>query len=297
MMGILDGKTIVITGAGRGLGEAYAIHAAQAGANVVVNDIDAELAERTAENIRHYGGKAVANGSDVGNPDEAEAIVRTCLEEFGRIDGLVNNAALNYDAPPWEDDIERIRELFQVNVFGVINCGLAAIRAMRDNGTAGSIVNITSGAMMGQRKLATYAASKGAVASLTYSWALDLDDLGIRVNAVCPVAHTRMVWNSERSLRATPPERTPSKVAPVVLYLLSDRSHGITGQVIRCNGRQLHVVGQPYLKEPILERDSWDTASVERAFTEVFQTHLEPFGLEKRLPERLHGLLNPCRGE
>jgi NAD(P)-dependent dehydrogenase (short-subunit alcohol dehydrogenase family) len=295
MMGILDGKTIAITGAGRGLGEAYAVHAAQAGANVVVNDIDAERAEHTAENIRRYGGKAVANGFDVAKPDQAEAIVRSCLEEFGRIDGLVNNAGLNYESLPWEDEFDQMRQLVEVNVIGVFNCGVAAIRAMRDTGTAGSIVNIASGALMGQRKLAAYAASKGAVASLTYSWALDLDDLGIRVNAVCPVAHTRMVWKSERSLRATPPERTPSKVAPVVLYLLSDRAQGITGQLIRCNGRQLHVVGQPYLKQPILERDNWDTESVERAFTEVFQAHLEPFGLEKRMPERLHDLLNPGR--
>jgi hypothetical protein len=104
-----------------------------------------------------------------------------------------------------------------------------------------------------------------------------------------------MVWESERSLRATPPERTPGKVAPLVLFLLSDRAAGITGQLVRCNGHELHIVGQPYLKQPILTSDNWDTAGVERAFTEVFQAHLEPFGLEKRMPGRLHDLLNPGR--
>jgi NAD(P)-dependent dehydrogenase (short-subunit alcohol dehydrogenase family) len=188
-----------------------------------------------------------------------------------------------------------MRELFEVNVFGVFNCGIAALEAMRSAGTGGSIVNIASGALLGQRKLAAYSASKGAVASLTYSWALDTDDLGIRVNAVCPVAHTRMVWESERSLRATPPERTPGKVAPLVMFLLSDRSEGITGQVVRCNGHELHIVGQPYLKQPILTRGNWDTTSVEEAFNEVFQAHLEPFGLEKRMPRRLHELLTPSR--
>ena len=294
-MGILEGKAVVVTGAGRGLGEAYAIHAAHAGAVLVVNDVDQEFAERTAAHIRDYGGTAVASGHDIAVPEQAAAIIDLCVQTYGRIDGLVNNAGLNYEALPWEDSPDRMRELFEVNVFGLFNCGLAAIEAMRAAGTPGSIVNIASGALLGQRKLAAYAASKGAVASLTYSWALDLDSLDIRVNAVCPVAHTRMVWESERSLRATPPERTPGKVAPLVMFLLADRSAGITGQLIRCNGRELHIVGQPYLKQPILTNDNWDTVSVERAFNEVFQAHLEPFGLEKRMPPRLHGLLTPSR--
>ncbi|WP_112270996.1 SDR family NAD(P)-dependent oxidoreductase [Lentzea terrae] len=293
-MGILDGKAVVITGAGRGLGEAYAMHAALAGASVVVNDNDGDLAERVAEHIRGYGGRAVASTHTVADPSEAAKIVDLCVDEFGRIDGLVNNAGLNYETAPWEDDPETIKHVVEVNVLGVIYVGIAAMRAMRGFG-GGSIINISSGASFGQRKLATYSATKGAVASLSYSWALDLESEGIRVNAVCPVAHTRMVWKSERSLRAIPADRTPGKVAPLVLFLLSDRAEGITGQVIRCNGRQLHIVGQPYFKQPILESDNWDTASVERAFTGVLQAHLEPYGLEKRMPPRLRALVEPSQ--
>ncbi|NGY58908.1 SDR family oxidoreductase [Lentzea sp. NEAU-D13] len=293
-MGILDGKAVVITGAGRGLGEAYAMHAALAGASVVVNDNDGDLAERVAEHIRGYGGRAVASNHTVADPSEAAKIVDLCVDEFGRVDGLVNNAGLNYETAPWEDDPETIKHVVEVNVLGVIYVGIAAMRAMRASG-GGSIINISSGASFGQRKLATYSATKGAVASLSYSWALDLEAEGIRVNAVCPVAHTRMVWKSERSLRAIPADRTPGKVAPLVLFLLSDRAEGITGQVIRCNGRQLHIVGQPYFKQPILESDNWDTASVERAFTGVLQAHLEPYGLEKRMPPRLRALVEPSQ--
>ncbi|MDX8036221.1 SDR family oxidoreductase [Lentzea sp. BCCO 10_0856] len=293
-MGILDGKAVVITGAGRGLGEAYAMHAALAGASVVVNDNDGDLAERVAEHIRGYGGRAVASNHTVADPSEAQKIVDLCVDEFGRVDGLVNNAGLNYETLPWEDDPETIKHVVEVNVLGVIYVGIAAMRAMRSSG-GGSIINISSGASFGQRKLATYSATKGAVASLSYSWALDLESEGIRVNAVCPVAHTRMVWKSERSLRAIPADRTPGKVAPLVLFLLSDRAEGITGQVIRCNGRQLHIVGQPYFKQPILESDNWDTASVERAFTGVLQAHLEPYGLEKRMPPRLRALVEPSQ--
>ena len=284
---LLEGKAVVVTGAGRGLGEAFAVHVAQAGGSVVVNDIDVELAERTAENIREHGGRAVASGHTVADPTQAQAIIDLCVATFGTIDGLVNNAGLNYEALPWEEDVEQVRDLVEVNVLGVMYTGMAAIKAMRTQPGGGSIVNISSGASLGQRKLGVYAASKGAVASLTYSWALDLEDAGIRVNAVCPLAHTRMVWKSERSLRACPPDHTPSKIAPVVLFLLGTGSSGITGQMIRCNGPQLHVMGQPFLKAPILERQVWDTDTVQRAFDEVFSAHLENYGLEKRVPPRL----------
>ena len=283
----LKDRAVVVTGAGRGLGEAFATHLAQAGARVVANDVDAELAERTAANIRAHGGVAVASGHTVTDPAQAEALVRQCVEEYGSIDGLVNNAGLNYEALPWQEDVDRVRGLVEVNVLGVMYTGIAAVKAMVAQGRGGAMVNVSSGASLGQRKLGVYSASKGAVSSLTYSWALDLEEVGIRVNAICPLAHTRMVWKSERSLRNCPPDRTPSRIAPLVLFLLSDDAEGITGQVVRCNGPQLHIMGQPYLKSPILERQTWDTETVRRAFDEVFSAHLEPYGLEKRVPPRL----------
>lgn len=284
---LLDGKAVVVTGAGRGLGQAFALHAAQAGAAVVVNDIDADTAERTTATITAQGSRAVASCHDVADAAQAQALVDRCVNEFGTIDGLVNNAGLNYEALPWQEDPAQVRRLVETNVCGVIYTGVAAARVMVTHGHGGSIVNISSGASLGQRKLGTYAASKGAVASLTYSWALDMEAVGIRVNAVCPLAHTRMVWASERALRNCPPERTPALVAPLVLYLLGDLSHGVTGQLIRCDGTRLHVLGQPHVKDPVLRRSAWDVDSVRRAFDEVFGAHLEPYGLEKRVPPRL----------
>jgi NAD(P)-dependent dehydrogenase (short-subunit alcohol dehydrogenase family) len=283
----LQGRAVVVTGAGRGLGEAFATHLAQAGVKVVANDIDVELAERTADTIRVNGGQAVASGHTVTDPAQAQALVEQCVAEYGSIDGLVNNAGLNYEALPWQEEPDQVRELVEVNVLGVMYTGIAAIKAMTAQGRGGAIVNVSSGASLGQRKLGVYSASKGAVASLTYSWALDLEEVDIRVNAICPLAHTRMVWKSERSLRNCPPDRTPSRIAPLVLFLLSDDADGITGQLVRCNGPQLHILGQPYLKAPILERQAWDTETVRRAFDEVFSAHLEPYGLEKRVPPRL----------
>jgi NAD(P)-dependent dehydrogenase (short-subunit alcohol dehydrogenase family) len=286
----LDGRAVVVTGAGRGLGRAFARHAAGAGAAVVVNDVDGDLARETVAGITAAGGCAVPSAHSVADPEQAGALVEGCVAEFGRIDGLVNNAGLNYAVSPWEEDPARVRELVEVNVLGVIYTGLAAVRAMRHGG---SIVNISSGAALGQRARGTYAASKGAVASLTYSWALDLEAAGIRVNAVCPLARTRMVLGCERSQRNCPPDRTPERIAPLVSFLLGDRARGVTGQVVRCNGPQLHIVGQPYFKAPVLEREFWDEQSVARAFGEVFGAHLEPYGLEKRLPPTLREWLAP----
>jgi len=284
-MGMLDGRAVVITGAGRGLGAAFAVHAAVAGAAVVVNDIDGELAEEVAAGIRERGGRAVASSQSVREPDQADAVIDRCLAEFGALDGLVNNAALNYEALPWEDDPERVRELIEVNVLGVLFCGMAAARVMRRSRT-GSIVNISSGSSFGQHGMAAYAASKGAVASVTYAWALDLEPVGVRVNAVCPSARTRMVEASPRASLDCPLERTPDKIAPLITFLLSEQSDGITGQLLRFLGDQLHVVRQPGVKEPVLHRERWAAEDIATAFDLVLYEHLEPYGLEKRLPQR-----------
>ena len=284
--GLLDGKAVVITGAGRGLGAAYAAHAASAGASVVVNDIDGEQAEAVAARIVEQGGRAVVSVASVADPRQASGIVQRCVREFGKIDGLVNNAALQYLSVPWKEDVEVARALIEVNVLGVLNCGIAAAQVMCAQ-RAGSIVNISSGSSFGQRELGTYAASKGAVASLTYSWALDLAELGVRVNGVCPLAWTRMVERHPAAQARVTRQRTPDRVAPLITYLLSDRAEGITGQLIRFTGDQLHIVRQPAIKEPVLHRAHWTADDIAAAFDDVLDGHLEPFGLDKQPPPRL----------
>ncbi|WP_158892630.1 SDR family NAD(P)-dependent oxidoreductase [Amycolatopsis anabasis] len=274
-MGVLDGKAVVITGAGRGLGRAYAVHAAGSGAAVVVNDVAVESAGAVAAEIRESGGRAVANAGSVTDPGQADALVERCFAEFGALDGLVNNAAVNYHAFPWEDDPGRLRELIEVNVLGSMYCGIAAVKAMHAR-TGGVVVNVASGAMLGQRGSAAYSASKGAVASMTASWAADLADHGIRVNAVCPLAWTPMMEADPRAHQICSPEHTPDRIAPLVTYLLSDLSAGITGQLIRFVGDRMLVVRQPAVKEPVLRRDSWDVADIAAAFDEDLGDALEP---------------------
>ncbi|SFQ63294.1 NAD(P)-dependent dehydrogenase, short-chain alcohol dehydrogenase family [Amycolatopsis arida] len=275
-MGLLDGKAVVITGAGQGLGRAYAEHAARAGASVLVNDVEGELAERVARGILASGGRAVADVGSVADPDYAGVMVGRCVAQLGGLDGLVNNAAVVHHAPPWRDDPERLRAVIEVNVLGSMYCGTAAARAMHAAGRGGVIVNVASGSMLGQEKAAAYSASKGAVASMTASWAVDLAEHGIRVNAICPLAWTKLMREDPKAHQRSGPAATPERIAPLVTYLLSDLSVGITGQLIRFIGETLHIVRQPAVKEPVLRRDRWEVEDIARAFAGELAGALEP---------------------
>lgn len=257
-MDILEGHAVVITGAGGGLGAAYAKAAAGFGARVVINDINRDAAENIAAEIRQANGVAVAETQDIRHPEAAEALVRRCLSEFGAITGLVNNAGVFFIEPLEQASLEHLRLLLDVNVIGTFNCARAAVGPMLRQGH-GSIVNVTSGAHTGQPNLSSYGASKGAVSSFTYGWSCELKDRGIRVNAVSPLAFTPMA----KHLPHLP--RPEANVAPV-LYLLSDRSKHINGQIIRIAGRKLSVMCHPANRAPVLERDEWSLDSIIEAF-------------------------------
>lgn len=269
-MGVLSGRSVVVTGAGRGLGRAYALHAAGAGAAVVVNDVDESAAESLAARIRESGGSAVSAAGSVADPSAAARAVDLCVAEFGRVDGLVNNAGIFHRAEPWEEDLDRIRSVVEVNVLGTVHCGLAAIARMRDQGGPGSVVNVTSGTHLGHPQTAVYGATKGAVASLTYGWALDLMPLGIRVNAVSPLAVTDM------KLPPYEGHAAPEDVAAVVTFLLSDRADGITGQVVRRARRGLGLMSHPGIQE-MAEADRWEVEEIAGAFRGPLHA-LEPVG-------------------
>jgi NAD(P)-dependent dehydrogenase (short-subunit alcohol dehydrogenase family) len=262
-MAILVGKAVVITGAGQGLGRAFAMHAAHSGAAVVINDVDEPLAGQVAELITLRGGRAVVSAGSVTDPEQAQAMIDTCTAAFGRIDGLVNNAGIRYQASIGQDEPSRMRELIEVNVLGTLYCTNAAVQSMR----RGSIVNLGSVAMVGQPTALTYSASKGAVASITAGAASELHERGIRVNAVCPVAWTRMAAADSKAVPSGPPET----IAPLVTYLLSDRAAKVTGQVIRFANGRLRVMGQTSPKGPVVESAEWDVESIAEAFEEKLE--------------------------
>jgi NAD(P)-dependent dehydrogenase (short-subunit alcohol dehydrogenase family) len=273
-MGVLDGKAVIVTGAGQGLGRAYALDAAAEGASVVVNDIDAAAADTVAAEIAGNGGRAVPVVGSVADWDRAGDLVAVCLKEYGAVDGLVNNAGVLNLTPPWDESEMSIRRVVEVNLLGALFVGTHAVRAMMDQGS-GSIVNITSSAQLGLSTMGTYGATKGALASLTYSWSVDLGGHFIRVNAYAPVARTAM---ADMSPVLPPDIPDPADNAAIVTYLLSDLSAGITGQVIQRRGNRLVVLAHPRLTEHGAEADAWTVDTVVDRFDPVLRQHQEPVG-------------------
>jgi NAD(P)-dependent dehydrogenase (short-subunit alcohol dehydrogenase family) len=267
----LEEQSVVITGAGGGLGAAYAKAAARLGARIVVNDVDADAAESVASQIRQADGVAVAGPCDIRDPASAGALIRRCITEFGSITGLVNNAGVFFKEPFEHASLDHLRLLLEVNVIGTFNCARAAIGPMLQQGR-GSIINVTSGAHTGQPGLGSYGASKGAVASFTYGWACDLQGTGVRVNAVSPLAFTAMA----KHLPHLPPPDT--NVGPV-LYLLSDRSKHLNGQIIRIAGRNLSLMCHPANRAPVLERDDWSLDAIAQAFDTTLDANQLPINV------------------
>lgn len=237
-MSALSEKAVVVTGAGGGLGAAYARHAAGLGAAIVVNDIDPQAAQATVAKIEAAGGKAVAEPGDIAGWDFAEQLVAACMSAFGTITGFVNNAGILRPARMEDATEADIRRMMEVNYIGTAAGARAAARQLRQIGRGGSIVNVASGSQAGDIALGGYGATKGAVASLTYSWAMELRGTGIRMNAVSPLADTAMAAQNAHLMSlqaenrdvhyASLPEADVN--APLISFLLSDASAGINGQ-------------------------------------------------------------------
>lgn len=279
---VLEGKRVVVTGSGMGLGAAYAEAAADAGASVVTNDIDPELASATADRITQRGGTAVPFAADVSEWDGARAIVQHCVTEFGGLDGLVNNAGIVGRIRPMTEETEGVaRKVIEVNVLGTIFPAVHAARVMTAAGTGGTIVNVSSGNHCGHALFGTYGGSKGAVSSLTYAWAAELGEQGVRVNAISPNAHTNQIDDITEQLGYNPEEREyPSREhnATVVVFLLSDLSDRLNGQIVRVDHGLVSVVSHPLVVEPRVPI-TWSVEALAEIFETSLRDHMQPVGV------------------
>jgi NAD(P)-dependent dehydrogenase (short-subunit alcohol dehydrogenase family) len=293
---LLEGKAIVITGAGGGIGRACAFFAAACGARVVANDVRKEAADAVAKEIDPSGKRAIANHEQVQQFGGAKALIDACVGSFGRIDGLLNSAGLAHNALPWEEPEDEIRALIDVNVMGTIFCARHAMPIMMKQGT-GSIVNMSSGNAFGTPNSATYSASKAAVASATFSWAFDLMPYGVRANALCPYATTliknfwqglgqQMGYTGVRESTAkeiagasSPSKPAPENHAPLIVFLFSDRARHITSQFIQLHGKRMTLIPRHVDQlnaGPFVEAEPWTVGLVEQAFRKDFAGKLQP---------------------
>ncbi len=283
-MGLLDGKNAVITGSGRGLGRAYALAFTAAGAKVVVNDVDKEQAESVAAEIKAAGGAAVANGDSVFPYDSAGKIIQACVDSFGSIDILINNAGNLRDRTALNMTVEEFDDVTNVHIKGTFYCGQHAMRLMRDQGH-GVILNVTSGAHHGNFGQTNYAGSKGAIASMTYTWALELPSRGIRVNCLAPAAQTRMSGSiperPDRTGSGGPAINSADMAAQAAVFLASDEADWVHGQVFRMAGESIAIMEQPKYGLSMVMPGGWTVDKIREQFRQVFFGRLEPYGLGK----------------
>jgi 3-oxoacyl-[acyl-carrier protein] reductase len=264
----LDGKRVVVTGASRGLGRGFALGLAAAGARVVINGTNDELIGKVQAEIEAAGGVAEPVIGSVADDDVAERLIATCVQRYGGVDAVVNNAGIVRDRTLMNMSPTEFDEVIAVNLRGTWSVSRHAARAMKETG--GLLLQVISGsAFIGSVGQTNYAASKAGVMGMLYSWDVELKRFGIRVNALWPIGETDMtqvVFENARKKGETdgtavpsPADMgfgTPETIAPVVVYLCSDRALHLRSQLVTFNGRKLALWQHP--REAWIARsDGW----------------------------------------
>jgi NAD(P)-dependent dehydrogenase (short-subunit alcohol dehydrogenase family) len=280
--GICDGRTVIVTGAGRGLGRAHAIELARQGARVVVNDLGCELdgtgggsgpAGEVVDAIRADGGEAVANGDDVADFDGAGRIVSAAIDAFGGLDAVVNNAGFVRDrmfANAAEDEWDAV---VRVHLKGHFAVSRHAAAHWRDQAKVGApvdarIINTSSGAgILGSVGQAAYSAAKGGIATLTLVQAAELGRYGVTANALCPAARTRMTESVFTEMMAEVEggafdAMAPENVSPLVAWLASPQSAHVTGRVFEVEGGKLGIATGYQHGPTVDKRARWEPSEL-----------------------------------
>ncbi|HVY49615.1 MAG TPA: SDR family NAD(P)-dependent oxidoreductase [Minicystis sp.] len=249
-MGLLDGKVAIVTGAGGGIGRAEALLFAKEGAKVLVNDVGGArdgtgssdaAASKVVEEIRAAGGEAAPSFDSVSTKEGAERIVEAAVKAFGRVDVLVNNAGILRDKTLLKMDEAMWDAVIAVHLKGTFLCTQAAAKQMIAQGGGGRVVNTTSvSGMLGNFGQANYAAAKAGIYGLSRTAAIELQKHRITVNAIAPIAKTRMTEDLPM-MQSVTDTLTPDHVAPAALFLACDLCGDKTGQVLAVAGAQMYV--------------------------------------------------------
>jgi NAD(P)-dependent dehydrogenase (short-subunit alcohol dehydrogenase family)/acyl dehydratase/putative sterol carrier protein len=264
-MKLLEGKVAIVTGAGGGLGRCHALALAAEGAKVLVNDPGvsrdgsggtAKMADTVVDEIKKAGGQAVASYDSVS--DAGEKIVKTAVDAFGRVDILVNNAGILRDKTIHNMTDEMWDLVIAVHLRGTFVCTRAAAKVMKEKGSGGRIINTTSVAgLKGNFGQSNYSAAKAGIYGFTLTSAMELAKDGITVNAIAPIAKTRMT----EEIESVPAEYRAEEVSPVVVFLASDLAKDLSGRIIGVHGRHLFEYRME-ISEGREKKESWTPAEI-----------------------------------
>ncbi len=296
MSGICEGRVVVVTGAGRGIGREHALELGRQGAKVVVNDIGAELdgtgrstgpAGEVVDAIVAAGGEAIANGDDVSDWEESQHLVHSAIESFGDLDAVVNNAGVIRDRMVFSATEAEFDDVIRVHLKGHFLVGRHAAAHWRDQAKAGAtvsgrIINTSSGAgLLGSVGQAAYSAAKGGIASLTLVQAAELGRYGVTANAIAPVARTRMTEQVFAETMAEPTDGSfdavaAENVAPLVAYLASASSAEVSGRVFEVEGGRIQLMdGFRHGGQVDIGR-RWDPADIGEAMSTLLADAQDP---------------------
>lgn len=297
MAGYLEGKNIVITGAGNGIGKATALAAAAEGANVLVadygvamdgSDPTSDVADAVVTEITEAGGTAMAIAGDVSKMEVGEQIITACVDTWGSVDGVVCVAGNLREKMLFNMSEDEWDAVIAVHLKGHFTLYRHALAVMRKQETGGAIIGFTSGAFQGSTAQANYSAAKGGIVSLTKSTALTMASLMMRgggqlsANCIAPVARTRMSENVPFGIDMGVAE----DVAPMALYLLSDAARHINGQIYTANGPHLAVWSQPVeVRTMDAPNGRWTPQEIEAALPD--QLGIEKLTFIEALEERM----------
>lgn len=277
MSKMLDGKVIIVTGAGRGIGREIALLAAAEGAKVVVNDpggaadgsgTSAGPAQEVVEEIKKRGGTAVANFDTVAEALAAANIVKTATDTYGRLDGVVNNAGILRDAIFHRMSVDAFEQVIKVHLMGSFYVSHAAARLFKEQGS-GSFVHFTStSGLIGNFGQANYAAAKLGIVGLSKSIALDMSRFHVTSNCVSPFAWSRLIGTipteteDEKARVARMQQMGAEKIAPLSCFLLSDAAKDVTGQIFAVRRNEIFLMGQSRPIRSVQRGEGWTLESI-----------------------------------
>ena len=290
MTGICEGRVVVVTGAGRGIGREHALEFARQGARLVVNDLGGDMdgsgkstgpAHDVVDEIKAMGGEAVANGDDVSDSDGASRLIRTAVETFGTIDTLVNNAGILRDRMLVNMTVDEWDAVIRVHLRGTFAPTHAALEYWRERSKAGEtndarVVNTTSpSGIYGNVGQTNYGAAKAGIAAFTVIAAMEVGRYGVTVNAIAPAALTRMTESLSMGKAAAevPADQfnalAPENIAPLVVWLGSNESSGVTGRVFNVSGGHIGVA-EGWVEGPVVDKkERWDPAELTEIVPEL----------------------------